>query len=295
MGDVSLNSRTITSHNIRAESETRSVETVAGHNENFSIQDGFLVKKTTSTEGRFYQHLNHDHFGLLEFTPSCTDVQYVKHPCHGKIVPETKVTLEDLRSGFVKPIIYDIKVGTKTLSFTELRASGYKKSEILRKDFRTQLADRVSSTKKRGYRFVGSSTSHKSRLHLGVHADKMIDDMTRKLSGEDLVFVIAELDKLLIYLTTEEGRRFEIIGGSVLIVAESDPELRKNKKACSPKVKLIDFAHSNVAGSNGLILDNGFISTPHRKTTYQKGFRHGVENLADDLRAALYEKTGVIV
>lgn len=267
-------------------------ETVGGHNENFSLHDGFLTKKTNRTEGRFYEGLMGQKLGLSDFVPTCTTVQYSAHAPklkkHARAY--SKVTIEDLRRGFVKPLIYDIKLGTKTVSPKELSAAGSRKCEILRKDLRLKAADVVSSSLRRGYRFVGSSASRESRVHLGRHPDEMIKDIGARLSSADLAMVVTELDRLLAYLMTKESRKIELIGASVLIVAESDELIQENGLAAEPKIKLIDFAHSNIVDQNGLILENGVLQSARRRRIYQKGLRQGVENLADDLRALLDKK-----
>jgi hypothetical protein len=262
-------------------SESGQIRTVGGHAENFAEKDGFLVKKTNQTEGRFYQNLAR--YGLSDFVPRCKSVELITEHNEKMAAQEfSKITLEDLRKGYVEPVIYDIKLGKKTFSSKEFKLAQNSNSEILRKDIQMHLIDAMTSTKKRGYRFVGSSTSTESRRHLAVHPDEMIQDMARMIKDDDLLFVIKELEKLLIYLMTKEGRRFEMIGASILIVAEADGE------AClPPKVKVIDFAHSNIIVSNGILLTNGAFSTPHRKAVYQRGFRNGLVCLIDDLKDQL--------
>lgn len=252
------------------------IKTVGGHNENFTTQDGFLAKATNRTEARFYQRLMNQPCGMSSFTATCKDVRMDDV----KTAP-TNVVLEDLRRDFKKPIIYDIKLGTKTVSALELRVTGVKKTHILEKDVRLHLADNVSSSSKRGYRFVGCSERADSRTHLGTHPDEMVDDLRARLTLEDRVFVINELERMHNYFKSKEGKGFELIGASVLIVAESDENVADRSK---PKVKLIDFAHSNVVDKSGILLSNGIIHSPKRKHDYQKGLVRGLATLAEDLR-----------
>lgn len=224
--------------------------------------------------------------GLAEFMPKCTVVNDGISNAEGS----AEITMEDLRRGFSAPLIYDIKLGTRTVSSRELALSGSRRTSILRKGIRLHVADTASSSSKRGYRFVGSSASTESRIHLAKHPDEMIKDIGERLTERDLAVVIDELDALLVYLQSKEGRRFELIGASVLIVVESDPSIIRMGSSPRPKVKLIDFAHSNLAGANGLVLDNGLFVTPQRKRTYQHGLKLGLKNLSNDLREVLNAK-----
>jgi len=99
--------------------------------------------------------------------------------------------------------------------------------------------------------------------------------------------VVEELEKLLAYLNTKEGRRFELVGASILIVAESDREIQESGSAPLPKVKIIDFAHSHIIGPKGVVLDNGILYTSYRKKVYQKGLTRGLEHIIKDLRDEL--------
>ncbi len=213
-------------------------------------------------------------YGLSEFMPFCSEVNS-KAP--------NEVVLEDLRRGFSKPLIYDIKLGRKTVSSKELKVAGTAKPHLFKKDIRLHLADNLSSSAKRGYRFVGCSASSESRTHLGKHPDEMIEDLRTHLSPRDILFVIREIERIRGYFRTKEGTRFEIIGASLLIVAESDPKLPDDKRPL-PKVKLIDFAHSHMLDKNGIFLSNGILHTRTRKIRYQRGLRHGLVRLAKDLR-----------
>lgn len=274
------------------ESQSGKIQTIGGHAENFSVHDGFLIKKTNRTEGRFYQQLIGHQFGLNNYVPRCVDVEYTPKDVKAKKSAQkySKVTIEDLRIGFEKPVIYDIKLGIKTVSSKELRAAGSGLKEVFRKDLNLKVADKVTSSSRNGYRFVGSSASHDNRLFLGTHPGEMIEHMVAHLSQRDLSLVLTELEEILSYLVSKEGRRFEFIGASVLIIAETDSCASTDEHAAKPKVKLIDFAHSNVASSKALVLDNGVLLTPKRKRLYQKGLTYGLANLADDLRAALDNK-----
>lgn len=271
------------------ENQSGQLQTVGGHAENFVVKDGFLIKETNKTEGRFYQQLNDQNTGLLAFLPQCTSVEYSQKQLKHKKRKQAraKVTLEDLRQGFKEPLIYDIKLGIKTVSAKELRVSGSGRSEIVRKDLRLHVADKVSSSAHRGYRFVGSSASQDSRIHLGTNPDEMIEHISVRLSREDLLLVVGELERLRSYLGTKEGRGFEFIGASVLIVAESNAEALASVSKVKPRVKIIDFAHSNLVRPNGLMLDNGVLHTRTRKKLYQKGFIFGLTNLIADLQARL--------
>jgi hypothetical protein len=277
------------------EYQSGKLKTVGGHAENFSVQDGFLIKKSNRTEGRFYEQLKNHELGLSDFMPHCAKIEY--SPKTLKLKKHNQgysiVFIEDLRQGFQQPIIYDIKLGTRTVSSKELRVTGSRRSDILRKDLRLHMADEISSSSKRGYRFVGSSMSHDSRVHLGTHPDEMIEHIAAHLCRNDLMLVVAELENLTAYLKTKEGRRFEFIGASVLIVAESESPSKASVQAATPKVKLIDFAHSNIVGPKGLVLDNGMLHTSHRKRLYQQGLRFGLANLAKDLRVILEKKTNI--
>lgn len=290
-GSKKENRQIVPTKKSRKQIQIKQLSTVGGHSENFSHhQDGFLTKKTNHTEARFYKQLMHQKPGLTNFTARCTDVRYEGASAYkdNSSIPST-VTIEDLRQGFVKPLIYDIKLGTKTASARELRATGATKAQILRKDFMLRIADTFSSSKKRGYRFVGCSALDESRTHLGTHPDEMIKNFGQNISGRDVAKIIDELDRLSTYLKTPEGRSFELIGASVLVVVESDLLMQVSRKANDPKVKLIDFAHSNIITSNDHKLDNGLFNSFRRKRIYQNGMRRGVDNLADDLRLLLEE------
>lgn len=253
------------------------IKTVGGHNENFTIHDGFLTKTTNQTEARFYSRMLEKPCGLSEFLPKCTGV-YFKEGTSKKV--PTKVTLEDLRKDFTTPLIYDIKLGTRTSSSREIKASGFSHKHGIKKEVLLHIADSKSSSKERGYRFVGCSHLDESRKHMATHPDDMIKDLRSRLSERDLTLVIDELDRLGDYFHSKEGRQFEMVGASVLIVAEANPEL----DAPMPKVKLIDFAHSNYVDRSGLLLSNGVLHTKNRKKIYQSGIQHGLTSLADDLR-----------
>lgn len=267
------------------DSKSAHLQTVGGHANNFLVKDGFIIKKTNITEGRFYRRLMNQHLGLSDFVPKCTKV--VASPTGKELQAYSEVTIEDLREGFKAPLIYDIKLGLKTVSSKELSAAGSSKAEIVRKDLSLLVADSVTSSARRGYRFVGMSGTEASRFHLGIHPDEMIEHIGTNLSPNDLSAVTLELEKLKDYLLSKEGRRFELIGASVLIVAESDVDLINNGQSAKPKVKIIDFAHSHMAGATGIFLDNGVLHTPYRKRIYQKGLRHGLAHLVEDLRAEI--------
>lgn len=273
----------------RCDAQSGRIKTVGGHAENFLVQDGFLIKKTNMTEGRFYSHLMTHQGGLNNYVPQCVNVEYGSQSKNLKKQSQTysKVTLEDLRQGFKKPLIYDIKLGIKTVSSEELRKSGSSLKAIVRKDISLLIADKISSSSRSGYRFVGSSASQDSRLSLGTHPSEMLEQMSSHISRADLAMILLELEQLLSFLRSKEGRRFEFIGASVLIIAESDPLILESKQAQKPKVKLIDFAHSNMVNPLGIMLENGALHTPHRKRLYQKGLTFGLANFADDLRSAM--------
>jgi hypothetical protein len=260
------------------------IKTVGGHAENFSVQDGFLIKSTNRTEGRFYEHITKNNFSLGEYIPECLSVEYNLHDKKA-----SRVKLKDLRANFKAPLIYDIKLGTHTVSAKELRASGCKKSNIVRKDIRLHMADNIMSSARRGYRFVGCSTLDDSRRHLGTHPDNMLEHMVNNLSARDLSLIIIKLNKLYKYLLSKEGRRFEFIGASVLILSES-ALLGAKEQAIEPEVKLIDFAHSSIVGPRGFVLDNGILHTARRKRLYQKGLRDGIAHLIHDLEELSFQK-----
>lgn len=258
------------------------LKTVAGHNENFSQVDGFLVKKTNKTEARFYEPLMRQEYELCKFAPECKKIEFAE-PSDAS---SAKVVLEDLRLGFISPLIYDIKIGTHNISINELKVSGLKRKNIIRKYIRLNIADSVSSSKKLGYRFAGSSNSHKSKKYLAIHPQEMINDMVTKINKADIIAIINELEKILCYLKSSEGCRFEMIGASLLILVENDPNSLDRDSRQTPKVKIIDFAHSNIIREKAVMLSNGMGETPHRKAKYQEGVCFGVENLIGSLKKA---------
>lgn len=263
------------------------IETVGGHNGNFTAHDGFLTKTTNQTEARFYARMMEKPCGLSEFMPSCTSI-YFKEGTSKKVPAE--VTLEDLRKDFSLPLIYDIKLGTKTISSREVKASGLGHKHSIKKDVFLHIADNKSSSKERGYRFTGCSHLGESRKHLATHPDEMIKDLCHRLSARDLTFVIAELERLDEYFHSKEGRQFEMVGASVLIVTESDP---KQADPPLPKVKLIDFAHSNYVDRSGFLLSNGVLHTRNRKKIYQSGIQHGLISLTEDLQRIADEEAAL--
>jgi hypothetical protein len=91
---------------------------------------------------------------------------------------------------------------------------------------------------------------------------------------------------MLAYLITNEGSRFELIGTSVLIIAESS-DAASSSTSSSAKVKLIDFAHSNIVSTDGCYLNNMGPNTAHRKKIYRDGITYGLRNLIDDLKHLL--------
>ena len=188
-------------------------------------------------EDRFYRELAN----LPSLQPFCAAYYGTK-----TIQDHTFVILEDLTHGIHRPCIVDIKLGTCTVA-----------SDAPWPKRVTHLArDRLTTTRARGVRLIGvwhaGSTAGSSSLRLGkpwgkaLQPEGLVGALRRAFTADGvlcsaaLAYYVARLEELLRAL--EGQSRWQLVSSSLLFVFE--PEAAAGRTGATPRMRMIDFAHS---------------------------------------------------
>jgi hypothetical protein len=199
------------------------------------------------------------------------------------------VIIENLKYGLEEPIVIDLKIGFKTANKEILILNNTKKN-INQKLLKHRLIDKLTISKKYGYRAEGMDTDvkiQKKTLQKLIPHKLFSIYFSKDIENKVLLSSIKQLEQYYEKIMQPWFNSIVMVGSSILILYDG-------KNPNKSRVKIIDFANSynynNENGENGDNNENANTNTnKSKKKTISKYNKKFIKYYRDSINRLIYD------